>query len=85
MTVVQLFLVIFFGFIVSLGLHFIYAVWFWDELPSDFPLISPAALHKTTRMNWVGCIIYWILGLVLAPLFTIPGIFAWLFTVGRRD
>lgn len=84
MTAVQIFLVIFFSFITSMGLHFVYAWWFWDDLPGDFPLISPAALYKATKMNWVGCIIYWILGIALAPVFTIPGIFAWLFTVGRK-
>ena len=84
---VEIFAVVVFSVAVSIGLHLIYVCWFWraDEIPDDYFLISPAILHKATKMNWVGCIIYWILGLALAPLFTIPGIFAWLFTVGRKD
>ena len=69
----------------STFLHFIYISWFMDKCGEHNCMISPATLHKMTKMNWVGCIIYWILGLALAPLFTITGIFAWLFTVGRRD
>jgi len=69
----------------SVLLHFVYVSWFFDKLNKYAYMISPATLHKMTRMNWVGCIIYWILGLALAPLFTITGIFAWLFTVGRKD
>ena len=68
----------------SAFLHFIYISWFAEKCGECSYMISPATLHKMTSMNWVGCIIYWILGLVLAPLFTIIGIFAWLFTVGRR-
>lgn len=80
----ETYIIILLSSIGSLLLHLIYVSWFLNKIPSDFPLISPATLHKMTHMNWVGCIIYWILGLALAPLFTITGIFAWLFTVGRK-
>lgn len=79
------FIVVVVGIITSALLHVLYVIWFADEFSGDPPLISPATLHRVTRMNWTGCIIYWTLGLALAPLFTITGIFAWLFTVGRKD
>lgn len=70
---------------ISVFLHLLYISWFMDKCGEYSYMISPATLHKMTKMNWVGCIIYWILGLALAPIFTITGIFAWLFTIGRRD
>lgn len=68
----------------SAFLHFLYVSWFTDKCGEYCFMISPATLHRLTKMNWVGCIIYWIIGIPLAPLFTIPGIFAWLFTVRRK-
>lgn len=65
-------------------LHFVYVSWFIDKCGEHKYMISPATLHTMTKMNWIGCAIYWVLGLALAPLFTIIGIFAWLFTVGRE-
>lgn len=86
MTNQEIFGIVMLFMFLSLGMHLLYILWFLNKIDNgkDF-LISPATLHRLTKMNWVGCIIYWVIGLVLAPLFTIIGIFAWLFTVGRRD
>ena len=86
MTNQELIVIIILSALIVTGTHLIYLCWLFPRMGADADLlISPATLHKLTKMNWVGCIIYWILGLALAPIFTIPGIFAWLFTVGRKD
>lgn len=85
MTNQEIVVIIIFSILIAVGTHLIYVSWFLCQVEAEGDLlISPATLHRLTKMNWVGCIIYWVIGIPLAPLFTITGIFAWLFTVGRK-
>ena len=85
MTNQEIFVIIILSMLIVAGMHLIYLSWLFCRMETDADLlIPPATLHRLTKMNWVGCIIYWIIGIPLAPLFTITGIFAWLFTVGRK-
>lgn len=52
----------------------------------NFPfLYTPATFYKLTEMNWVGCIITYILLFPIAFISEIGGFLKWLFTVGRKD
>lgn len=46
---------------------------------------TPEELYQHSKMNIVGCLIVYLLFIILIPVFTIGGIIKWLFTVGRKD
>ena len=79
---------------VSVCLHVLRVVEYMPVLPeetiSDLPLFfTPKDLWCNTKLNILGCLIVYLLLLVLVPLFTIGGMLyksiKWVFTVGRKD
>lgn len=52
----------------------------------DWPIYyTPATFYELTSMNWIGCVLVWILLFPFAFVFELGGLFKWLFTVGRKD
>ena len=51
-----------------------------------FPLLyTPGSLYKYTKMNWVGCIMTWLILLPFTFALELGGVIKWLFTAGRKS
>ncbi len=77
-------LIIFFCSVISVFAHWF--VWAILEVFIDKSLFlyTPGTLHRSTKMNWFGCIMIYIILFPFGFVFEIGGFLEWLFTVGRK-
>lgn len=47
--------------------------------------VTPKEIYDINDMNMLGCVIAFIVGFILNPLFYIAHFIHWLFHVGRKD
>lgn len=47
--------------------------------------VTPKEIYDSNDMNMFGCVIVFIIGFILNPLFYIAHFIHWLFHVGRKD
>lgn len=47
--------------------------------------VTPKEIYDSNDMNMFGCVIVFIIGFILNPLFYIAHFIHWLFHIGRKD
>lgn len=50
---------------------------------NNFPFLSPRIIYEATEMNWVGCVIMYMIYFAIIPGFAILKFIWWLFHAGR--
>lgn len=80
-------LILFIIFIMlTLVIHFALITSLFTIINDDWPVFyTPATFYKMTQMNWVGCIISYILLFPFGFVFEIGGFLKWVFTIGRKE
>lgn len=51
----------------------------------DSMAVTPKEIYDSNNINMFGCVIVFIIGFILNPLFYIAHFIHWLFHVGRKD
>lgn len=51
----------------------------------DSVAVTPKEIYDSNNMNMFGCVIVFIIGFILNPLYYIAHFIHWLFHVGRKD
>lgn len=51
----------------------------------DSMAVTPKEIYDSNNINMFGCVIVFIIGFILNPLFYISHFIHWLFHVGRKD
>ncbi len=61
--------ILFFAFIAAVPCVFEASVWYEKRVDDlEYKFLSPATLKRSTKMNWVGCILTWLALGIVSPL-----------------
>lgn len=47
--------------------------------PDNYTLATPISLHDYTEMNWIGCVLTWLMFALISPIMFIPKLCYFLF------
>ena len=68
-------------------IYVIYVVLIFCNTISDFGnvAVTPRQIYECNNLNMFGCIVLFIFGFILNPLFVVAHFLYWIFHVGRKN
>ena len=70
-----------------LTIYFIFIVGIFLGTIEDFGdiAITPRQIYECNNLNMFACVLLWIIGFIVNPLFYVAHFLYWIFHVGRND
>ena len=70
-----------------LTIYFIFIVGIFLGTIEDFGdiAITPIQIYECNNLNMFACVLLWIIGFIVNPLFFVAHFLYWIFHVGRND
>ena len=70
-----------------LTIYFIFIVGIFLGTIKDFGdiAITPRQIYECNNLNMFACVLLWIIGFIVNPLFFVAHFLYWIFHVGRND
>ena len=70
-----------------LTIYFIFIVGIFLRTIEDFGdiAITPRQIYECNNLNMFACVLLWIIGFIVNPLFFVAHFLYWIFHVGRND
>ena len=70
-----------------LTIYFIFIVGIFLGTIEDFGdiAITPRQIYECNNLNMFACVLLWIIGFIVNPLFFVAHFLYWIFHVGRND